>query len=214
MLVRTIFPMHDGPDTHAPPALRAVAVYCGSSPGADPAYRAAADELGRALAARGIRLVYGGGSVGLMGAVADAALGAGGDVLGVITRALEAREVGHRGLPAMEVVETMHERKARMVGASDAVVVLPGGMGTLDELFEAATWTQLGIHRLPCGVLDVGGYYAPLAAWLDRAVDDRFVPAAQRGIVSFHAEVGDMLDHLAAWAPPAGDKWLDRAPAP
>ncbi|MCB0882471.1 MAG: TIGR00730 family Rossman fold protein [Thermoleophilia bacterium] len=207
-------PVDDGTITHAGRNPRAVAVYCGSSPGADPAYRAAAEELGRTLAARRIRLVYGGGAVGLMGAVADAALGAGGDVLGVITRALVGREVGHRGLPAMEVVETMHARKARMVGAADAVVVLPGGMGTMDELFEAATWTQLGIHRVPCGVLDVGGYYAPLAAWLDRAVGDRFLPAAQRGIVSFHSDIPAMLDHLARWTPPCGDKWLDRSPAP
>lgn len=196
------------------PTLRAVAVYCGSSPGRDPAYRDAAERLGTLVARRGIRLVYGGGHVGLMGVVADAALAAGGDVLGVITEALAEREVQHRGLPALEVVPTMHGRKARMVAAADAVVVLPGGMGTLDELFEAATWTQLGIHRVPCGVLDVAGYYAPLRAWLDRAVAERFVPAHHRDVVQFADDPEALLDALAAWTPSGGDKWLDRTPPP
>lgn len=179
--------------------LRAVAVYCGSRVGARPSYADAARTVGRALAARGIRLVYGGGSVGLMGILADAALQAGGEVHGVITQALVEREVQHDGLTCLDVVETMHERKARMVAASDAVMVLPGGLGTLDELFEAATWTQLGIHHIPCGVLDVEDFYAPLRQMLDAATAQEFVRTHQRDIVMFDQRVDVLLERLAAW---------------
>ena len=162
-----------------------MAVYCGSNSGNDPAYAEAAAALGRTLAKRGIRLVYGGGHVGLMGVVADAVLESGGEVHGVITEALVAKEVSHRGLTSLRVVETMHERKAVMADAADAFVMLPGGFGTLDEFFEVVTWTQLGIHAKPCGVLDAAGFFGPLRALIDGAVTAGFrapgAPGHDRG---------------------------------
>jgi uncharacterized protein (TIGR00730 family) len=190
--------------------IQSLCVFCGSSPGADSAYADAARELGGELAARGIRLVYGGGSVGLMGVVADAALERGGDVLGVITESLLEREVGHPGLPALEVVRTMHERKALMADAASAFAMLPGGFGTFDEFFEAVTWTQLGIHAKPCGVLDVNGYFTPLRAMLDTATGERFVSADHRGLVIFADSPQSLLAKLAGWEPVATGKWLDR----
>lgn len=192
-------------------ALRAVAVYCGSSQGADPQYARAAASLGRLLAERGIRLVYGGGDVGLMGVLADAVRGAGGEVLGVITRALVDREVAHPGLTSLTVVETMHERKAAMSDAADAFVMLPGGYGTFDEFFEAVTWTQLGIHAKPCGVLDVAGYFGPLRALLDMATRHGFISEVHRDLVITGDEPARLLDLLAAWTPVTTDKWLDRS---
>jgi len=191
--------------------LSAVAVYCGSNSGNDPAYAEAAASLGRTLAKRGIRLVYGGGQVGLMGVVADAALGGGGAVLGVITRALVAKEVSHRGLTGLRIVETMHERKAAMADAADAFVMLPGGFGTLDEFFEVLTWTQLGIHAKPCGVLDAAGFFAPLRALVDGAVAAGFVHQAHRDMIVADDEPGQLLDRLAAWSPVTVSKWLDPA---
>ena len=190
--------------------LRSVAVFCGSSPGRDPAFRAAATGLGKVLASSGIRLVYGGGAVGLMGVLADAVLAEGGTVLGVITEALVEREVAHGSLTELVVVPSMHERKQRMADAADAFVMLPGGLGTLDEFFEAATWTQLGIHAKPCGVLDVGGYFEPLRALLDDAVTQRFLTPEHRDLLVFGDEPRALLDSLRRWAPPSGDKWLDR----
>jgi len=192
-----------------PRRLSAVAVYCGSNRGADPAYAAAAATLGRLLAEREIRLVYGGGHVGLMGVLADSVLDSGGHALGVITRALDAREVGHRGLTSLIVVETMHERKAAMADVADAFIMLPGGYGTLDEFFEVVTWTQLGIHAKACGLLDVAGYYTPLRAQLDAAVRDGFVIPAHRELVITESEPGTLLDRLATWAPVTVSKWVD-----
>ena len=191
--------------------LSAIAVYCGSNHGADPAYAQAAAALGRLLAERGIRLVYGGGHVGLMGVLADAALAGGGEVFGVITRALQASEVGHDALTSLTVVDTIHERKAAMADAADAFVMLPGGYGTFDEFFEAVSWTQLGIHDKPCGVLDVAGYYAPLRALLDEATRQGFVSQAHRELVITESEPRRLLDRLAGWAPVTADKWLDRS---
>ena len=191
--------------------LSAVAVYCGSNSGNDPAYAEAAAGLGRTLAKRGIRLVFGGGQVGLMGVVADAALGSGGEVLGVITEALVAKEVSHRGLTGLRIVETMHERKAAMADAADAFVMLPGGFGTLDEFFEALTWTQLGIHAKPCGVLDAAGFFAPLRALVDGAVAAGFVHPAHRDMIVADGDPGRLLDRLAAWSPITVSKWLDPA---
>jgi hypothetical protein len=165
--------------------------------------------LGRLLADRGIRLVYGGGHVGLMGVLADAVLDGGGQVLGVITRALRAKEVAHHGLTELVVVDTMHERKAAMSAAADAFIMLPGGYGTFDEFFEAVTWTQLGIHVKPCGVLDVAGYFAPLRALLDAATHGGFVIRAHRELVITEAEPGRLLDRLAAWTPVTAGKWTD-----
>ena len=191
--------------------LKAVAVYCGSNIGTDPAYAAAAASLGQTLADRGIRLVYGGGHVGLMGVLADVVLGNGGEAYGVITRALKEREVAHSGLTSLTVVETMHERKAAMADAADAFVMLPGGYGTLDEFFEVVTWTQLGIHAKPCGVLDVAGYFAPLGTLLDGAAQAGFVRPAHRGLVLTDSDPAALLDRLAAWTPVTTDKWLKRS---
>lgn len=188
-----------------------VCVYCGSSPGADPAFAAAARSFGELLARRGMRLVYGGGHVGLMGMVADAALGAGGEVHGVITRALWEKEVAHTRLTRLDVVETMHERKARMSDNADAFVMLPGGFGTFDEFFEALTWTQLGVHAKPCGVLNVAGFFDPLHAQLDAAVAQRFVRLEHRAMLVSESDPAALLDRLATWSPPPTDKWLDRS---
>lgn len=193
------------------PKPTAVAVFCGSSPGADPAFAEAAASFGRLLAERGVRLVYGGGEVGLMGVLANATLAAGGAVHGVITRALDEKEIAHRGLTSLTVVETMHERKAAMADAADAFVMLPGGFGTLDEFFEAATWTQLGIHVKACGVLDVGGYFDALRSFLDGAVTARLLRAEHRGFLLFDSDPGALLDQLGTWKPGSLDKWLDRS---
>jgi uncharacterized protein (TIGR00730 family) len=191
--------------------MSAIAVYCGSNRGTDPAFGAAAVSLGRLLAQRGIRLVYGGGHVGLMGMIADAVLDAGGEVFGVITRALEAKEVMHRGVTELMVTETMHERKAAMADAADAFIMLPGGYGTFDEFFEVLTWTQLGIHDKPCGVLDVGGYFAPLRDLLDVATGAGFVFPAHRNLVITESEPAALLDRLAVWRPVQVGKWLDKS---
>jgi uncharacterized protein (TIGR00730 family) len=189
--------------------LSSVAVYCGSSPGADPGFAAAAAALGRLLAERGIRLVYGGGHVGLMGVVADACLAGGGEVHGVITRALEAKELAHRGLTSLAVVETMHQRKEAMADLAGGFVMLPGGFGTLDEFFEVLTWTQLGIHAKPCGVLDVAGYFAPLRDLLEAATRQRFLRPGHRDLVIMDTDPGRLLDRLNEWQPVVVDKWLD-----
>ena len=191
--------------------LKAVAVYCGSNIGTDPAYAAAAASLGQTLADRGIRLVYGGGHVGLMGVLADVVLGNGGEAYGVITRALKEREVAHSGLTSLTVVETMHERKAAMADAADAFVMLPGGYGTLDEFFEVVTWTQLGIHAKPCGVLDVAGYFEPLRTLLDGATQNGFIRPVHRDLVLTESDPAALLDRLAAWTPVTTDKWLKRS---
>jgi uncharacterized protein (TIGR00730 family) len=191
--------------------LSSVAVYCGSNPGNDPAYAQTASALGRILAGRGIRLVFGGGDVGLMGAVAGAVLEYGGEAHGVITEALVAKEIARGGLTSLRVVETMHERKAVMADAADAFIMLPGGFGTFDEFFEVLTWTQLGIHAKPCGMLDVAGFFAPLRAMIDGAVTAGFVHPAHRDMVVTDDDPARLLDRLAAWKPPTVSKWLDRA---
>jgi hypothetical protein len=188
-----------------------VAVYCGSNLGTDPAYARAAASLGRTLADRGMRLVYGGGHVGLMGAVADAVTQHGAEAHGVITEALQAKEIAHEGLTSLKVVKTMHERKAAIADAADAFVMLPGGFGTFDEFFEVVTWTQLGIHAKPCGILDVAGFFAPLRALLDGAVTAGFVHPAHRDMVIVDDDPARLLDRLAAWTPVTVSKWLDRA---
>jgi uncharacterized protein (TIGR00730 family) len=189
--------------------MRSVCVYCGSNAGSRPAYAERAAALGTRLAQEKLALVYGGGNVGLMGIVADAALAAGGEVIGVIPEQLVGWEVAHRGLSRLEVVANMHERKARMFDLSDAFVALPGGFGTLDEMFEMLTWRQLGLGDKPCAFLDVDGFYAPLVAMLDRMVDERFLHADQRHDL-WH---GDDIDALFAWMrdyrPAQATKWLD-----
>lgn len=186
--------------------IRAVAVYCGSSAGHGEVYREAAGALGRALAARGITLVYGGARIGLMGAVADAALEAGGQVTGVIPRWLVDRELVHEGLTTVEIVDTMHTRKARMAELADAFVALPGGFGTLDELFEVLTWNQIGLHQKPCGLLNVEGYYDHLLAFVAHVIAQGFVPQGHSDLLRAADSAEALLDLLAAWpAPPP--KW-------
>jgi uncharacterized protein (TIGR00730 family) len=186
-------------------------VFTGSSPGAHPAYAQAAEELGRALAGHGIGLVYGGASVGLMGAVADAALEAGGEVVGVIPQVLVDREIAHPGVSDLRVVGSMHERKALMADLADGFVALPGGMGTLEELFEVYTWTQLGLYSKPLGLLDVRGYYAQLAAFLDHAVAEGFVTPENRGMLVVEERAEAMIGAFRRWRPPVRTKWIDRA---
>jgi uncharacterized protein (TIGR00730 family) len=191
--------------------MKRILVFCGSSPGRRPEYVAAAAELGRLLAERGLGLVYGGASVGLMGAVADAALGSGGEVIGVIPRRLVESEIAHAGLSDLRVVETMHERKALMAELSDAVIALPGGTGTLDELFEMVTWSQLGLHRKPIGLLDVAGYWEHLLAFLDHMVDERFIYAEHRDGLLVERGAAPLLERLGSFHHQTRDKWLDRS---
>lgn len=190
--------------------MKRVLVFCGSSPGLRPEYVAAAEELGRLLADRELELVYGGASVGLMGAVADATLAAGGTAIGVIPNRLVEAEVAHAGLTKLHVVDTMHERKALMSELADGVIALPGGTGTLDELFELFTWSQLGLVRMPLGLLNVAGYWDPLLAFLEHAVAERFLRAEHYATLIVSLEPGALLDELAAYKPQALDKWLDR----
>jgi uncharacterized protein (TIGR00730 family) len=180
--------------------MKSLCVYCGSRAGDDPAFAAAARAVGAAIGAHGWRLVYGGGSSGMMGAVADAALAAGARTLGVIPDALMERELGHRGLDELIVVQTMHERKRLMAEHSNAFIALPGGIGTLEELFEVWTWLQLGYHAKPVGLLNVAGYYDPLLAFMDRSVARGFVPPAQHALLQVGAEVDTLLDRLDALA--------------
>jgi uncharacterized protein (TIGR00730 family) len=188
-------------------------VFCGSSPGARPEYAAAATELGQLLADRDLELVYGGARVGLMGALADATLAAGGRVIGVIPTRLVEHEIAHDGLTKLHLVETMHERKALMGELSDAVIALPGGSGTLDELFELFTWKQLGLHRKPIGLLEVHGYWQPLLAFLDHAVNERFLRAEYVESLLVERSAEAMLDRLASDEHRSYDKWIDRPAA-
>jgi uncharacterized protein (TIGR00730 family) len=191
--------------------VKRVCVFSGSSPGGDLAYRAAATDLGHRLAERGIELVYGGASVGLMGAVADAAMEGGGHVIGVIPQSLVDREIAHPAIADLRVVESMHERKALMADLADAFVALPGGVGTLEELFEVYTWNQLGLHAKPLGLFNVRGYYDGLARFLDHAVAERFVTPQHRAMLLVGEELDELLDGLEAWQAPRQPKWIDRA---
>lgn len=186
-----------------------VGVYCASSPGVDPAFAEAAKSLGSVLARRRIRLVYGGGRVGLMGVLADAVLAEGGAVHGVITQALKDKEVAHLGLTTLQVVTTMHERKATMADESDAFVMLPGGFGTLDEFFEALTWSQLGLHAKACGILNVNDFFDPLLDLFALATLQRFLRPEHRDMVVTDTDAESLLDRLASWTPVTVDKWLD-----
>lgn len=194
-----------------PRALRAVTVFCGSSTGTDPAHEAGAIALGERLVAHGIDLVYGGGCVGLMGTIADVVLAGGGHVTGIIPKHLWDKEVGHQGLSELLVVDSMHERKMAMADRADAFIALPGGIGTFEELFEALTWTQLGIHEKPVGVLDLAGFYGPLLAFLDSTVDAGFLRPEHRANVLASTDPDDLLAALASWTAPTTEKWLDRS---
>lgn len=190
--------------------IRRICVFCGSNAGSEGLYADAARQLGRVFAREGIGLVYGGGSVGLMGELADAVLGAGGEVIGVIPHALWAREVGHRGLTDLHIVETMHERKAMMADLADAFIALPGGLGTLEEIFEIWTWAQLGLHAKPLGFLDVNGFYAPLMQFLDRAARERFLRDEHRAIAVLESDAEALLRKFDRWHPPRVQKWITR----
>lgn len=178
--------------------IRRLCVFCGASPGRDPRHAALARAFGADLARRGIGIVYGGGRVGLMGALADGALAAGGEVIGVIPAALVDRELAHPGLTELRVVDTLHQRKQVMAELADAFVALPGGLGTLEELAEVLSWAQLGLHAKPCGLLDPEGYFEPLLGFLDRAVAEGFLAPAHRGLLLQASDVDRLLDALAA----------------
>ena len=192
--------------------VRSVCVFCGASIGANPAYREAAVALGQAIAKRGLTLVYGGSSVGLMGAVADAAMAAGGEVIGVMPQSLIDAEIGHKGLPRLEVVDGMHARKARMAELSDAFIALPGGLGTLEELFEVWTWGQLGYHAKPLGLLDVNGFYEKLGGFLDQIVEEGFVRPQHRAMLLLGRQPDELLDAMDEFVAPVLPKWVGKKP--
>ena len=192
--------------------IRRICVFCGASPGRDPSYRELASAVGTGLARRGIGLVYGGGQVGLMGTIADAALAAGGEVIGVIPQGLVDRELAHPGLTELRVVTTLHERKAVMADLADAFIALPGGLGTLEELAEVTSWAQLQLHAKPIGLLDDGRYWSSLLAWLDHAATEGFVAPVHRGLLLRATDLDDILGRLGAWSPPP-DRWAtDKLP--
>ena len=191
--------------------MKSVCVFCGSHPGEDPAYEGAARALGETLAAMGIELVYGGGHVGLMGAIADAALAAGGEVTGVMPRALVDREIAHTGLTRLHVVGSMHERKAMMSELSEGFVALPGGSGTLEEFFEVLTWAQLGEHGKPCGLLNVAGYYDPLLAFFDHMLNRGFMSEKPRTMVLVETDLTALLESFEEYRPPKTARWIDRS---
>jgi uncharacterized protein (TIGR00730 family) len=193
--------------------IKRICVYCGSGPGKNPKFVKAATAFGKILASNGIGLVYGGGNVGLMGIVADAVLADNGEVIGVIPRSLVDRELAHARLTELVVVETMHERKQRMHDLSDGFIALPGGFGTLDELFEALTWAQLGMHGKPCGLYDVDGFWAPLRALVERQVAEEFVRPHHAMMLLHNNDPEALLDAFAAYRAPEVTKWIGRRDA-
>ncbi|MCY7354127.1 MAG: TIGR00730 family Rossman fold protein [Lysobacter sp.] len=190
--------------------MKSVCVYCGSNAGSKPIYAERATALGSELAKQGIRLIYGGGNVGLMGIVADAVLAGGGEVTGVIPQQLVDMEVAHRSVTQLEIVDSMHERKARMFDLSDGFIALPGGFGTLDEMFEMLTWRQLGLGDKPCAFLDVDGFYKPLIAMMDRMVDERFLHAEQRTDLWHGDDIASLLSWMNQYQPVQASKWLNQ----
>jgi uncharacterized protein (TIGR00730 family) len=191
--------------------MKRLCVFAGSSTGQRPEYLAAAVQLGQVLSARGIELVYGGARVGLMGAIADAVLAGGGHVTGVIPSALVEKEVAHSGLTDLRVVTSMHERKALMAELADAFIALPGGWGTLDEMFEILTWAQLGLHRKPCGLLNVRGYFDQMLSFLDHTMEQGFVRREYASLLAVSDTPTALLDALAVQTPPPLEKWIDLA---
>ena len=188
--------------------MKRVCVFCGSSVGAKAIYVDAAREMGRLIASKGIGLVYGGGDVGLMGVIADATLEAGGDVIGVIPRALADREIAHKGLTTLHIVDSMHTRKAMMAELADAFIAMPGGVGTFEEFFEAVTWTQLGLHRKPCGLLNVDGFYTPLVQFINQAVAEGFIRAVHRKVIVDDDDPARLLEALSTVNLPDVPKWI------
>ena len=190
--------------------MKRICVFCGSSAGSQPEYRVCAEQLGAELTRRKIGLVYGGGDVGLMGAIADSVVEAGGEAIGVIPEHLMTREIGHNRLTQLHIVHSMHERKALMADLSDAFIALPGGFGTLEEFCEVLTWSQLGLHAKPCGIVNVLGYYTSLLAMLDHAVQERFLKPQNRALVLARDTPSELLQALEEWRPVHVEKWLDR----
>lgn len=191
--------------------MNTICIFCGSSAGNDPTYATSARQTGSVLARKGLRIVYGGGSVGLMGEVADAALAEGGEVIGVIPTGLNDKERAHSGLTELHVVKSMHERKAMMAELADGFMALPGGMGTLEEFAEIFTWAQLGIHTKPCGLLNVDGYFDPLIAYFDHAVDEGFLWEDHRRIILTDESPDGLLSQLQGYEPPAVKQWIDES---
>lgn len=187
-----------------------VCVYCGSSIGNNPVYRDAAIAMGRLLAARGIGLVYGGGNVGLMGVIAETVMAGGGEVIGVIPQSLADREIAHVGVTDLRIVDSMHTRKAMMADLSDAFIAMPGGFGTFEEIFEAVTWTQLGVHRKPCGLLNAGGFYSALAVFIDQAVSEGFIKPVHRAAIVVDDDPERLLDSLTRIELPDVPKWIKK----
>jgi uncharacterized protein (TIGR00730 family) len=190
--------------------MKRVCVFCGSSSGSRSIYQETARAMAKALCARGIGLVYGGGNVGLMGTVADAVMESGGEVIGVIPEALVERELAHRKVTELIVVRSMHDRKAKMATLSDGFVAMPGGYGTFEEFCEIITWAQLGLHHKPCALLNVEGYYDPLLTLFDRAVGEGFVHPSNRRLVIQEKDPDRLLDLLSSYTPPETKKWIDR----
>ncbi len=190
--------------------MKSLCVFCGSSTGDVPSFAASARDLAAAMCERGMKLVYGGGSVGLMGIIADEMLARGGEVIGVIPQALWDREVGHRGLTDLRIVGTMHERKALMADLSDGFIAMPGGIGTLEEFFEVWTWAQLGVHHKPCGLLNAGGYFDSLLTFLDHMVARRLLKSEHREMVMVEQDPQQLLRQFENYQAPAVAKWLDR----
>ncbi|WP_417669370.1 TIGR00730 family Rossman fold protein [Roseibium sp.] len=190
--------------------MKSICVFCGSSFGSNPIYTHAARDVGHMIAERGITLVYGGAKVGLMGTVADAALDAGGEVIGVLPISLQEKELAHEGLSELHVVGSMHERKALMAERSDAFLALPGGAGTLEELFEVWTWGQLGLHRKPCGFLNTGGFYDKLLSFLDFQTEEGFMKPVMRSMVRAADTPADLLAMFESYQPPATPKWIKK----
>lgn len=188
--------------------MKAVCVFCGSSSGSNPAYLKAARETGRAIAKANLVLVYGGAKVGLMGAVADSALSAGGKVIGVLPTSLQEKELAHESLSELHIVDSMHERKALMAELSDGFVALPGGAGTMEELFEVWTWGQLGLHSKPCGFLNINGFYDQLIAFLDHQTSEGFMKPVMRNMVKLADTPQDILEQFDRYEPPATPKWI------
>lgn len=191
--------------------MNSICVFCGSSVGDDEIFAGEARRLGATLVQSGLALVYGGGSVGLMGVLADAVLAAGGHVIGVIPRMLWEREVGHRGLSDLRIVETMHERKALMAELSDGFIAMPGGIGTFEEFFEVWTWAQLGVHRKPCALLNTAGYFDPMLDMIDVMIRRCFLKPEYRDMVLVETEPSALLTRMGAYVPPTVGKWIDRA---
>lgn len=190
--------------------MKSVCVYCGSNFGANPAYRAAAEALARELVVRNLRLIYGGGNIGLMGVLANQMLAAGGEVVGVIPDDLLRKEVGHRGVTELHVVGSMHARKQMMADLADGFIALPGGLGTLEELFEMLTWGQLSLHSKPCGLLNAAGFFDALSAYLDHARDERFIKPEHRALLLEEAEPGPLLERMLVYEATHDEKWIER----